>query len=237
MKIPDDHRLYIMGDLHQALNRACTKIETIEKPATLIMLGDYDAYDANRITNLVAYMKSEGVSAILLRGNHDNPEFWQNRAVAEELGSDSFYLTKEIDVISWRGKRILTVSGATSIDRKCVRHEIGKCWPLTEAVPKDVIAQVEELNKDSDAGTFDILLSHTGILSDHPVSSPFVQSYVSMDENLTSDLEAERSLIQQVQVASGVKKHYYGHFHTSKTEDQNGIEACCLDIAELIEIT
>ncbi len=235
MNIPDAHRLYIMGDLHQALNRACAMIKTIQKPATLIMLGDYDAYESERLKNLANYMKSEGASVILIRGNHDNPEFWQNRVVAEELGSDSFYLAKEVDVINWRGKRILTVSGATSIDRKCVRYDIGKCWPESESVPKDAITQVGALNQGG--GAFDILLTHTGILRDHPISAPFVQSYACSDDDLNNDLEAESVLIKQIRIASGVTDHYFGHFHTSRGEDQEGVKVRCLDIAELIEIT
>ena len=47
--------------------------------------------------------------------------------------------------IQWRGKQILIVGGATSVDRTCVRFDEGHCWPEIESIAADVLTQVKKL--------------------------------------------------------------------------------------------
>ena len=228
--IPDHHPLYLIGDYHCNTERLIEKLELIKGPATLIMLGDYSTYDAQGISDLATLLSGYDVHSYLLRGNHDNPKYWQDRSLADILETPAFKLLEDVDSLQWRQLKITTVSGAISVDRSCIRTDNGKCWPAQEAIDTNVIAKVLEL------GHADILLSHTGIVEGVTAKNQFVESFASTDDTLIDDIKAERLLIQKIMIASNCQKHYFGHFHQSWQGEQFGVQTRCLDICELAQL-
>ena len=73
-------------------------------------------------------------------------------------------------------------------------------------------------------------------MSDAPITNEFTQSYASTDDELLNDLKQERKTITQLQVASGVSRHYFGHFHQSKNVEVYGIEMQCLNICQAVAL-
>ena len=229
--IPSDHNLYLMGDYHQVFTQFIHNLDAVQKPASLIILGDYDAHQAQDLVDLAELAERHRVVMYLLRGNHDNPKYWQDREVASTLETEWFHLLEDVDCLQWREVKLISVSGAVSVDRSCLRFDQGNCWPATERIPKDAVARVKEL------GGCDVLLTHSGIIDGMTVKNDFIDSYASTDENLIEDIKAERKLVQKLQIASGCSKHYFGHFHQSWQGEQFGVEVRCLDICEISQLS
>ncbi len=228
--IPATHSLYLMGDYHQNPVQLTENLEAMPKQASLLILGDYDAHEAKDLVKLSAIAEEHELGMYLMRGNHDNPSYWQDRQLAEVLETDFLKLLKDVDLIQYRDLKLITVSGAVSVDRTCLRYDDGHCWPKEEGIPQDSIHQLKKL------GTCDILLTHTGIIDGMTVKNDFIDSYASTDENLIEDIKEERKLVQKLQIVSGCKKHYFGHFHQSWTGEQFGVDVRCLDICEMTQL-
>ena len=235
--IPSSHRVYLMGDFHRQTERLKEKLQEITAaggPSAIILLGDYDAHTASDIDQLKDLLTKHPIDYYLLRGNHDNPLYWQDRDISSLFEDSYFHFLHEVDCIQWGDVRFLTVNGAVSVDRSCVRFDRGHCWPDIEPVPKDTVDQIRKLIGQH--GEFDVLLSHTGIISGQTIKSEFTKSFASTDETSLEDLEKERALMQRIQIASGVERHYFGHFHQSWQGDEYDIDCRCLDICEMIRL-
>ena len=143
--IPSSYKLFLMGDYHRHEELLKEKLKAIcadGVPSALVMLGDYDAHDASEIVELKDKLTAYPIDYYLLRGNHDNPLYWQDRDISEIFEDPYFHLLNDVDCIQWGESKFLTVSGAVSVDRTCVRFDMGNCWPNTEPVPKDTVDQV-----------------------------------------------------------------------------------------------
>lgn len=235
--MPSNFRLYLLGDYHRHLDLLDENLKFITSsgaPSALIMLGDYDVHTASEIDELKDLLTKYPIDYYLLRGNHDHPMYWQERDISGIFEDGYFHLLHDVDCIEWGDVRFLTVSGAVSVDRTCVRFDMGNCWPDTEPVPKDAVAQIHALMEKR--GEFDVLLSHTGIIPGKTIKSEFTKSFASTDETLLEDLEKERNLIQRIQIASGVERHYFGHFHQAWQGEEYDIDCRCLDICEMTQL-
>lgn len=229
--IPDHSHLYLMGDYHQQKSRLLAQIKTIPAESCVIVLGDLEAYHPSDLIELDKIATHHKAHFYIMRGNHDNPKFWQDRMWTGILNLHNITLLNEVDCLLWKQMKLITVNGAVSIDRTCFRFLEGKCWPKTEASPKDAIERVQAL------GSCDILITHTGNPSQYDLNNEFLASYASTDPLLIEDIKQERILIQKLQMASQCERHYYGHFHRSMTEEQFDVATRCLDICELLALT
>jgi len=235
--IPNLHSVYLMGDFHgqsEILKEKLQEITATATPSALIMIGDYDVHTAAEVAELKDLLTAYPIDYYLLRGNHDNPLYWQDRGISTLFEDASFHFLHEVDCIQWGDIRFLTVNGAVSVDRTGIRFDQGNCWPETEPVPKDAVDQIRKLKEQY--GGFDVLLSHTGIISGQTIKNEFTKSFASTDETLFEDLEKERKLMQRIQIGSGVENHYFGHFHQSWQGEEYEIDCRCLDICELIQL-
>jgi len=236
--IPSSHPLYIIGDYHQASAKLLTALKKIPTPASLIMLGDYPSTGRGELSDLRSLLSQFDLTTYLLRGNHDNPLYWQDRELAAVFETDRFKLLHEVDVIRWRDQHILTINGAVSVDRMGLRTSHDHCWPDTEGVPGDALAQIATLIKNELLPEgFDHLLAHTGLPEEPSTPSHFLQQYLNTDPKLQSDLDAERRLMKQILIASKAKTFHFGHFHISATFDDYGVDCQCLGICEMVELS
>ena len=230
LTVPNNHSLHLMGDYHQNLAQLTQNLKELPANSSLIILGDYDAHQAQDLVDLSKIAEEYQVVMYLMRGNHDCPQYWQDRDLAVLLETEWFNLLEDVDMIEHQGKKLISVSGAVSVDRSCVRFDEGHCWTELEGIAKDSVERVRAL------GNADILLTHTGIIDGYTVKNAFTESYASTDENLLEDIAAERKLIQQLQIASGCTQHYFGHFHQSWEGLQFGVKVRCLNICQMTQL-
>lgn len=235
--IPESHKLYVIGDYHggiELLTKHLKALSSVAEPSSVIFLGDYDVHTGTQLCNFEDQLREYDIDFYLLRGNHDLPTLWQDRDITALLETPRFKLLKDIDVISWRDQRVLTVSGAVSADRTCLRFDEGNCWPKSEGINPEARTIIKRMVLVD--GPFDTLLSHTGPLTDVPITNPFTESFASTDTDLLADLQKERDTISQIQMISGIRDHYFGHFHRNWESHEYGISMRCLDLCEFVEL-
>ena len=110
--------MFILGDTHGNFTYLRYLINTIGKKGPIIQVGDFGMNNNVNPMEALLYGLNKllgeiGTKLYVIRGNHDNPYFWQGNHIYENIQLLPDYTIKEVE-----GKRVLFVGGATSIDRK-----------------------------------------------------------------------------------------------------------------------
>lgn len=214
--------------------------------SNLIHVGDFGlgfeeiTKDVNNLKILDEMLIETNNYLYVIRGNHDNPIFWDK---SKGLNLPKFHNLRLVDdytAIPIEGKLILFVGGAISIDRTFrVDDRPYPSWWKDEEF---------KLNKDSrfTPNNIDIVVTHTAPHFCMPISDdvPIVNNYHAIEKqhgnDLKSDLKIERHNLTQLYETiikwSKPKLWFYGHFHTSYDREIDGIRFIGLSINELKEI-
>lgn len=183
----------------------------------------------------------------VIRGNHDNPIFWDKSKGLNLPRFHNLYLVDDYTVMKIEEKNVLFVGGATSIDRRPRMEDLP--WPSWW---KDEVFQYDEeklgklFNKDI---KIDVVVTHTAPSFCHPIGSKndLVDAYVAIEksheEDLRFELEHERGLVDKLYSELTVfynqrpSHWFYGHFHSSKETKKDGTLFRLLNINEVYELT
>lgn len=252
-----DH-LMVVGDTHgnntQLAHHLLPNLPKEDKKA-ILHVGDFGIGfstirgDFDMMTHLNMKLKKANVFLYAIRGNHDDPEYFDisndkyhslTHLSNIVLVPDHSLLALGFTPVSDDGKslrivkRIYCYGGAVSVDR-CLRT-VGKSYWGGEMVKEPTTKMLEEIPSD-----IDIILTHTRPEGVFPVSKDGIKGWMERDMALENDLNIELSRITRVFNVISIKnpqemKHFYGHFHTSNSEHINNIKHQLLNIDELIEI-
>ena len=216
--------VFLLGDIHGDFTSIYTWLNKFAKRGdVLIQLGDFGAgfIDIFKVHKLSDAAKKRGVKIYIVRGNHDNPE-WFNMNV--EVGPISF--VSDYTTINLNGLKYQLVGGAVSIDRY-MRREGYDYWKgehfylIEEKVHRDV----------------DVLITHTAPNEARPFhgmgAHPDVKKYQSKDVALKSDLEEESKNMQKLFEIVQPKLWAFGHYHKYSRKTINNTEFLCLGIDEI----
>mgnify|MGYP003434407371 CR=1 FL=1 len=185
------------------------------------------------ITTIDRLLKAMKCRIKLIRGNHDNPLFWNYTYNVEghlSWTALQVHLVKDYTVLKIEGNHVLFIGGAVSIDR----HE------RTEGVDwwKD---EVVEQRSDEDLARLatkkiDVVITHSAPSYAYPIDSYKNDYYPQLER----DTASERTYLQKVyDVLNSVHpiKHWcYGHFHKAKTEYIWPTKFQCCDIEAITEL-
>ena len=242
LKYDNIERLFAIGDIHGDFDAVEEFVrESGIKNSMIIICGDCGlgfnpisnkANDRKTLSALSREFSKNGNILILLRGNHDNPA-WFN-------GHDSFCgkgarTVPDYTIIKIPSHTLLLIGGAISIDR-VERTEGHSYWRDEDIVYNE--SEFAKLSRLSDKP--DILLSHTAPrIATEIYTAP--KYWVRFDEELSQDLEKSWEKEDKIFLAIKsnnipIKKWYYGHFHKSKTTIADEIIFKMLNIKEIIEI-
>lgn len=237
--------LVIIGDIHGKWNQLINLIENkyIEN-STLIQVGDFGVgfidkqSELKRLQEFNKKLKNFNNVLYVIRGNHDNPAYFNGNYEFSNLK-----LLKDYSTIEINGLKIALIGGAISIDRM---QRILEMKNFSFYNPNYEIYWPDErfiLDKNL-ANTIKnctYIITHTAPDFCWPNNkfgfSPLVEHFAKNDKNLKKDLTKERNdmtkLYNILREKNNIKKWFYGHFHASKLTVHEGIEFHLLNINEL----
>jgi UDP-2,3-diacylglucosamine pyrophosphatase LpxH len=224
----NNNPIILVGDIHgefSSIENICRRFSNLN----IIQLGDFGiGFTQNKLkeqrilNNLCGTLKRSNNYLYVIRGNHDDPVYFDDRCYDETLTFLSDY-----SVLTQNDKKILCVGGGISVDR--ILRKEGLSWWSGEVfnlVP-------EKIQKA------DVLLTHVAP-TNFPISkeetNPLVLEFAKDDPTLISQLKAEKKLVQELNDLCKPKQHFFGHYHISVKYEVNGVEYRCLDINESSEL-
>lgn len=223
--------IYVIGDIHGRLSTISRALTTfLEEGDTLLSAGDFGAgfIYKDKLTALGDSLAKRGVELLVVRGNHDDPEYFNG---GRKIGNINFlpdYSVRELE-----GRKYAFLGGSLSIDRSIRIH--GRDWWAGERFFLDR-EKLYNLPRD-----LDVVISHNC----PPIASPFagegdsdiIKYWKSQDESLDSYLKMEREDFRIAETIinrnTPVQKWYFGHYHKSHKFSNNGTDYRCLDIDEI----
>lgn len=224
-----------IGDIHGNFNGLIANLKRKRiRNENLIQVGDFglgfrsEKDDLLLLNKLNDYLASRGNHLFIIRGNQDDPTFFDGSTQLSNL-----QLLQDYSVLNLEGKCILLIGGAISIDRRIRKLDINywkdEGFVFNESKLKSILLSTKNI---------DVVVTHTAPAFTFPQEfDSIVASYAKKDPALIEELVAERKLLNELYstiVAVAKPTHwYYGHFHSSKREKINGINFCLLDIDEV----
>lgn len=245
-------QLWICGDIHGEVSELVRNaVNRGMSCADILVVGDFGAGFGRPKSMDVAYgkvraaLEKNDICVYTIRGNHDDPAFFDGRHDYERL-----YFLPDHHTIELCGKKIYPVGGAVSADidfvdpltRKSrrmvndalVRYGSSKrVWWSDEAPVQLVVGSVPSV---------DIVVSHEAPLSFDP---PLVRADNVRDETWQKIVESRKYLdcvLHAIKPALWFYGHYHCHYEGVAQRDNTPRDAMrqtryiCLDIAEMTRV-
>lgn len=224
----------LVGDIHGEWDALFRKIASNGiKQATLICVGDvgigYPQSKSDRFLKILnATFSDLEIEFIGIRGNHDDPAFFQGNHEYSHfklIPDYSFYKINDYDV--------LLIGGALSVDRTWTTPKVSYWEGETVVYDEDKIKKC------------DILITHACPQVFHPFHSydnlkMCIEREEEVGRDLVKNLQEEGKMMDKILQQSGADRHYCGHLHVSNTIDaiidKKKVTHRLLDILELYEL-
>jgi len=239
--------MILLGDLHGNFEHVKWMIKNKNiTDNVIIQVGDFgagfisEARQVEVFQLLNKFLKLRNITMYAIRGNHDDPAYFQGNHQYSNLK-----LMPDYSVLELEDHKIVMIGGAVSIDRKprlandTINAKYGssqKSYWFDELVVKDddKLAQISGC---------DVLVTHTAPEWCIPVNKigfgSLVESFANDDPDLLNDLKVERKLMSDIfntiQKQNFIKNHFYGHFHRSNLGENLGCLHHLLGINELYQ--
>jgi predicted phosphodiesterase len=239
----NNNPIYFWGDIHGNWRKTefvqhIIRLHNLGE-SNIIQVGDFgigfqeENIDAANLEILNELLISKNIYLYVIRGNHDNPEYFNGK---RDLSNILFL--PDYTVLSSESTNILCVGGAVSIDRTTSKKAIYRTgrhhwWP-----DEIFVYDEKKLVPILDTYRIDVVATHSAPTVFYPYSfNNIVFEYAAVDQLLIQDLIAERKridmLYDKILEKNTVKHWIYGHFHNSVTEYHGDMKALLLDISEI----
>jgi predicted phosphodiesterase len=258
MNIINKHKEYVisfLGDIHGNFDIINQKIKRYDLNKSIIFqCGDFgvgfnynnprsEAKEHKRLLILNSYLKKRDIYLYVIRGNHDNPVFFDGKH-----NYTNIIFMQDYDIVDVDDVRVLGIGGAVSVDRMPNEY-IMSTWGRGswEGRKKDIDWWVNEgvvYDEEKIKNIFgvNIVFAHTCPDFAYPVGMDYknLNLWFKCDKNLKEDLIKERKTMSKIfkdlDKYNPLEYYIYGHYHQTNTENINGTKFCLLDIDELREI-
>jgi DNA repair exonuclease SbcCD nuclease subunit len=228
--------VFLMGDVHGdfiSVFRHFSKGKDMTN-CLIIQVGDYGLgfssknTDEENLMHVNEVLLKAGCDCFVIRGNHDDPAFFQGNHQYSNLK-----LLPDYTYLKINEQTYLFAGGAVSIDR--VSRKKRDEHPVNFLFDIKSYFYGEEFNFDPTKVTsekVDVLVTHTAPSWCFPQNKngfgSFVDSFIKTDKKLPDDLNKERAdvdkMFNMVLKNGQISYHYYGHFHTTDTMSYNGCQ-------------
>lgn len=216
--------VYLVGDIHTNYKDFHSQLEEINiKDSIFIFIGDMDFKNVNDSYNqfktLDAELNNRNIISYVIRGNHDNPIFWDRTSNEFHELWDKFKSFKPIDSkteLSINGNIGAIVPGAISLNRSLLEEgkNYWKAGDFPEA-PYDMENFGENRNK------VDFIIGHSGPIYDKFLREDgnnhdnYLRFFIE-DKELSDDLKKEQDYFRAILRRYRPRRWYCGHYHISK---------------------
>lgn len=236
----------VSGDIHAKINELVEKItdQYDIQNSLIIVAGDVgmgfkeNNYYLELFKEIETILKKNNNTLFLVRGNHDNPEIWNDNIDFKAYWQDTvshIRLIKDYTVITTQtaseSHNILCVGGALSIDRTA--RTIGKNYWSNEPFVYDE-SKVESLVGIT------AVVTHSAPSFCEPILKNGIKNWMEVDKDIEEDCNKERNdhtlLYNKLKEKNTITKWFYGHFHYSHRIQIDNTLFCLCGIMELVEL-
>ena len=240
--------ILMLGDIHGNFNYVKNFLKGKKiTDCTIIQVGDFgvgftsEVNENNILENLNKFLSENNIIMYAIRGNHDDPKFFDGTRKYTNLELIPDYTVLEIE-----GKKLLCIGGAISIDRKPrIAEDMSHArygssrrsyWHDEKVVfNEDFLANVRDI---------DVLVTHTApdfcVPNNKFGYGSLVDHFSYDDPTLKDELKEERDTMTKMwdilNENNNIEKHFYGHFHRTNVEKIVNCEHRLLHINELYEL-
>ncbi len=250
-----DMPVAVIGDVHEKWGLIIDKIKYYNlQDAVLFQAGDFGVgmgyndprepkKEQKRLNELNQFLVKRNIFLYVVRGNHDNPMFFDGKHNLTNI-----IFMQDYDIVEVGEHRILGIGGATCVDRKenplffrdfsetrtwKGRKEGIDWWP-----DEKVVYDEEKMNF---LVGIDVVITHTAPNFVFPqILTDTVLKWCKYDPELKDELIAERELMAKIykklDEINVIKFWYYGHFHKPNTQKHEMTTFYLLDIGEFREV-
>lgn len=230
--------VYALGDLHGAFERMERLIEKYGlNDAHIIVLGDiglgfFPMEETEDLEALNERCRVAHTTLWFLRGNHDDPSYWQEPKKSQfETTYSNIRLLAQGPL--WVNDELhYAFPGGVTVDReRRIRYELAghgkQHWEGNEVVFNEVLPSPKPKIK--------CVLAHTGHVP--PTNSRgLVDFFCTWDDKLEEDLDKEQQVVDKVINTLHPDWYIYGHFHNHWKAVQSTPKQLTLDIMELVRL-
>ena len=251
----------IHGDFTQLVFKTCVSKKMTD--TLIIVAGDCGfgfhnpGYYEDIYTKLSSRLAKANNWIVFVRGNHDNPAYFDG----QQVNYERWKAVPDYSVVKACGHTILCVGGAISADRiwrirqefedeyfrrlkknyRCpapARYSLSPALYWYNERPVYDQAQLEAISKDH---SVDVVITHTAPSCCEKVNHPKIQDWLIKDEDLLNDIKHERKVMDDIYTF--LKEHchplrywYYGHFHKFWHSEIEGVHYQLLDTMQLHQL-
>lgn len=215
--------IVIFGDIHGDLEDITTHAKKFDiRNSAYVGVGDFGVGfcgNEQKERNWLEYhndiFKGRGNVIYTIRGNHDNPMYFDGNHNLSNIIFLSDYTVMPINEYNF-----LFIGGAISVDRKpnpTLNHKgrrVGRSYWSDEGVVYDP----EKINSITE--NVNVVVTHSAPNFCHPSDYSNLNSWLKFDDELLADVTAERESLNSIyeQLLSNghsIEKWFYGHFHNT----------------------
>ncbi|MGL5691252.1 MAG: metallophosphoesterase [Bacteroidales bacterium] len=228
-----DKPIYVTGDVHGEFKTLVHQIKTkCCSDCVVVVAGDCGigftsrAHIEQELRMLSKRLEPIGVEVLFVRGNHDNPEFFNDNPI--NVGCfrtiPDYTVLSYVDRFTKEQKFTLCVGGGISIDRvDRIKNDLSDKKHRKSYWADEPMVYNEDKLSHIRGIKFNSLITHVNPFVNICDTSGTINHYLSKDVNLSDDLSTERTtafnLFKFLVESCEIDTILHGHYHVDYTQE------------------